>query len=133
MLPTLAARNLPTFIGWHFGKRPGEIVKMYVAYAKAVAGIFSFTYLLRTMFSPWKAIADVYPKKGFNLAEISSVFALNMTARGIGAVIRLGTIIFGVVMQAALLAFFVAYLLAWILFPFIIVLTVILLIAAPIV
>lgn len=112
-----AVKLLPVFLRWHFGTRPKHIVKSYFAYASAFAGVFSFAYLLRTLFSPWKAIADAYPSKGFNLAEIGSVFALNMTARGIGAFIRLGTIVFGIIAQAGCAVFFAAYLVAWIAFP----------------
>jgi hypothetical protein len=112
-----ALKLLPVFLRWHFASRPLFIVKSYGAYASALAGVFSFAYLLRTLFSPWKAIADAYPSKGFNLAEIGSVFALNMTARGVGAVIRLGTIVVGIIAQAACAVCFAAYLAAWIAFP----------------
>jgi hypothetical protein len=113
----LAKRVLPDLLRWHFVRYPKVIARQYVAYAKALASVFSFFYLLRTLLSPWKAIADVYPSRGFNLAEISSVFALNMTARGIGAFIRLVTIVVGVLAQVACLAFFLSYIAAWIAFP----------------
>lgn len=128
MKTTLSAQALallPTFLRWHFAKRPKQIVAAYFAYVGALSGMFSFAYLLRTLFSPWKAIADAYPSKGFNLAEIGSVFALNMTARGVGAVIRLGTIAFGIVVQTACLALFVAYLVAWMTFPILLPLSII--------
>lgn len=113
----LTAKTLPLFVRWHFLQHPKTILRQYAAYASALSSVFSFLYLLRTLFSPWKAIADVYPSKGFNLTEISSVFALNMTARGIGAVIRLCTIATGIVVELGLFAFFAAYLIAWVALP----------------
>jgi hypothetical protein len=112
-----AKRLLPDIIRWHFARRPLAIMREYKDYASALAGVFSFVYLLRTLFSPWKAIADQYPSRGFNLAEIGSVFALNMTARCIGAFIRVCVIIAGIAAEIVCLAFFIAYFVAWTLFP----------------
>jgi hypothetical protein len=120
-LLALAKRLVPELLRWHFVRKPVAIGREYAAYAAALAGVFSFLYLLKTLFSPWKAIADAYPSRGFNLAEIGSVFALNMTARCIGAFIRVWVIVMGVVAEILCLAFFVAYFIAWIAFPLLLV------------
>ena len=115
---SIPAVLLREFVPWYYRERPRQIVKTYHAYARAFLQIFSIFFLLRTLFSPWKAITDVYPARGFNLEAILSVFALNATARLIGAVIRLTTIIFGIFLQMLMLVGVVLWLLVWLLFPF---------------
>lgn len=107
------------FIRWYFVQRPGEIVRAYGAYAVAFGSMFSIIFLLKTLFAPWKSIRDAYPSKGFDLTAILQTLSLNITARAIGCVIRLGALLFGVVLQAALFAGFSLYILLWVIFPFI--------------
>lgn len=106
------------FVRWYLAELPVGIVKGYGAYAYALSEAFSILFLLRTLFSPWKNIVDAYPKKGFNLERILETLALNMTARAIGAVIRLTVIFAGVAMQAVCLATMFLLLFLWALFPF---------------
>lgn len=107
------------FIRWYFVQRPREIVRAYGAYAVAFGSMFSIIFLLKTLFAPWKSIRDAYPSKGFDLTAILQTLSLNITARAIGCVIRLGALLFGVVLQAALFAGFSLYILLWVIFPFI--------------
>ncbi len=90
---------------------------MYGAYAKAFYNVFSFTFLLKTLFAPWKKISDDYPDKGLNVRAITETFFLNLTARGIGLIVRMGTMVVGIVVQLAVAALFLSYLLVWIFFP----------------
>ena len=109
------------FLPWYLVRMPAAIVRGYGKYAAAFARIFSFVFLLKTLFSPWKSIGDRYPTKGFNLSEIAQVFALNMPARLIGAFIRLIVILLGVALEALLLVAAVVFLLLWVLFPLLVV------------
>jgi hypothetical protein len=105
------------FVRWYLAEVPVGIVRGYVAYAYALSEAFSILFLLRTLFSPWKNIVDAYPTKGFNLERILETLALNMTARGIGAVIRITVILAGIAMQVACLAVTAALLVLWLFFP----------------
>lgn len=119
-MPGSAERSslLGTFVRWYIVKKPTRIVQTYITYAKTTSEMFSIIFLLRTLFSPWKNIKDAYPTKGFNLRVIAETLTLNMTTRIIGAIIRLGAIVLGVVVQILLLAGFAAYLAVWMLYPF---------------
>jgi hypothetical protein len=118
---------LGMFLPWYVVQRPKEIVREYAAYAGAMAEVFSFAFLIKTLFSPWKAIQDSTPQKGFNLERWMESMALNMTTRMIGMVIRLLTIITGICVQIALVIGFATYLATWLAFPLLLVLTPVLL------
>lgn len=118
-LNTLSIGKL--FATWYLLRRPVEITRAYLSYAAAFGTMFSFIFLIKTLFAPWKSIRDAYPTKGFNLAVLMETWTLNVTARAIGSIIRIAAIATGIVIQIALLAGFSMYLLLWILFPIIVV------------
>jgi len=105
------------FLKWYFLEKPLRIVKTYWEYFAAFNEVFSFGFLLRTLFSPWKQITDKYPARGFNLGQIAQTFTLNVTTRVIGCIFRIVAFIFGMSMHLALLVGFAAFLTAWLLFP----------------
>jgi hypothetical protein len=115
------AALLPLFLRWYFVERPAAILKLYGAYAQAFYRYFSFTFLIKTLVAPWKKITDDYPQKGLNLRAIAETLLMNLTTRGIGLVVRVGTIILGLLVQVALLIIGIGYLLVWIFFPLLII------------
>ena len=108
---------LPLFFSWYFVKRPLLIIQTYKSYAVVFAESFSFVFLFRTLIAPWKNITDAYPTRGFNLNQIAQAMMFNVITRTIGCIVRLGAIFCGCVVQAALLAGFLSYLVLWLLFP----------------
>lgn len=113
--------NIPPFLRlftlWYVIDRPRAIVRLYREYACVTAEMFSFVFLLRTLLKPWKNIQDEYPNRGFQLSRILETWTFNTVTRMIGAVIRLGAILVGVIAQGLLFAGFLGYLLAWLAFP----------------
>ncbi len=109
------------FIRWYLFQRPKEIAHAYTAYAAAFGSIFSIIFLLKTLFAPWKSIRDSYPTKGFDITAILQTLTLNLTARIIGCIIRLGALLFGLLLQIALFAGFSLYILLWMTFPLIVI------------
>ncbi len=105
------------FVHWYLLEKPVRILKAYWAYAKACNEVFSFGFLLRTLFSPWKQITENYPNKGFDLGRIGQAFTLNIITRIIGCIFRLSAFLIGVFIQLLLLAGFLSFFLAWLLFP----------------
>jgi len=105
------------FLPWYFMGQPVQILKAYVAYAKACSEIFSIVFLLRTLVRPWKSIVGTYPKNKMMLGKVIQVFTLNCTARAVGAVVRICTILLGIIVQIILFACFAAVFLFWITFP----------------
>jgi hypothetical protein len=104
-------------IDWYFRIRPGRIVRGYLAYAKALFEIVPFGFLLLTLLSPWKNIQDRTKVHGFNLNKFIERISLDLLARGTGCVVRILTIVIGLLLQVLLLAVSIAYLIAWIGFP----------------
>jgi hypothetical protein len=113
----LTALFFRRFVPWYFFVQPVAIVRTYIAYAAAFLEVFSFIFLLKTLVSPWKGIADTYPPNMLQLGRVAQVFTLNCTARVVGAVVRLITIVIGLVLQCALFLIFTTALLLWITFP----------------
>lgn len=109
------------FFHWYVVQRPKEIAHAYAAYAAAFGSMFSIVFLLKTLFAPWKSIRDTYPSKGFDITAILQTLTLNLTARVIGCIIRLGALLFGVALQIAIFAGFAFYILLWIGFPLIVI------------
>lgn len=114
LLPTLM---LTEFLPWYFVRRPAEIVRAYGAYAKACAEIFSLVFLVKTLFAPWKSIAEQYPDTLVQMGRVLQVFTLNCTARCVGAVVRGAMIMIGMLVQGMLLLGYIAYLAFWVAFP----------------
>ncbi|MDO8649294.1 MAG: hypothetical protein Q7R81_05945 [Candidatus Peregrinibacteria bacterium] len=114
MLPSIF---LGTFVPWYFLEMPVRIVTNYFAYARAFIDIFSFTFLIRTLFSPWKGITDRYPSQMLRFGEVAQTFALNMVSRIIGFLFRIIAIAIGIAVEICLLLFFAAFLALWLAFP----------------
>jgi hypothetical protein len=109
---------LMIFVWWYLAEHPWKTIRLYLAFAAALLETFSFFFLLRTIFAPWKRITDSYPKSLLNLPAVFETFVFNVVTRGIGAVIRIVTILVGLFLQVILLALFAAYLTLWYVFPF---------------
>ncbi len=111
-------KHLLLVLKWYALIEPRAIVQSYLRYARALQEIIPFVFLLLTMFSPWKNICENKKGHGFNLNEFLERLTLNVFSRIVGAVVRSFTIIFGLIAQIALLAFFLTYFVCWITYPF---------------
>lgn len=109
--------TVPEFVRWYYWLQPRAILMSYFAYLRSFVEIFSFTFLFRTLFSPWKQISDGYPKKGFDIGQIAQSFTLNMVSRTIGFLFRMFTLTFGFIAVTVLTVWFGAYYLLWLCFP----------------
>ncbi|MDD5055762.1 MAG: hypothetical protein PHZ00_05860 [Candidatus Peribacteraceae bacterium] len=105
------------FLRWYFLRAPLRIIRGYGAYAMAFLEIVPFGFLLLTLLSPWKNIADHTQIRGLDIKHITEALALSLLARGVGCVIRILTIALGLVFHVLLLTGTIVYLLAWIGFP----------------
>jgi hypothetical protein len=116
--PTLAATiALNVFLPWYFVRQPLAIIRSYGEYCAALNEIFSFSFLLKTLFSPWKGIIDAYPSKGLDLGKIFQSFVLNCMTRMIGFCFRIVTIAIGLLFHVIFLTVFACWLAMWVLYP----------------
>lgn len=105
------------FLRWYYIGATRSIVRGYSAYAHAASSFFSVTFLLRTLVSPWKSIRDAYPRSRLMLGTAMQTLTLNLTARGVGMVIRLCALVAALCVQCVLLLCVIALLLLWMLLP----------------
>lgn len=116
--PLLLLRILGMFVAWYVWEVPWAIVRTYAAYARALGEIFSLRFLLKTLFSLWKGIAEEYStKKGIHLDQLLGTFCLNAVSRVIGCIFRLFAIVLGICAQLVCFALFLLALAAWIAYP----------------
>ncbi len=110
---------LPYYFKWHYGRAWKDLTDNCVALISFVGLFFSFSSLLRTLFSPWKRLGETY-EKGLDAENILSTFVVNAITRALGFVIRSAVLIFGaIVLTLAFLAVALIYV-VWALLPFII-------------
>ncbi|MFA5799325.1 MAG: hypothetical protein WC840_00005 [Candidatus Peribacteraceae bacterium] len=105
------------FVKWYLIEMPLRIIQGYALYACALLDIVPFGFLLKTLLSPWKNILDRTPRRGLNPQLLFEAFCFSLLARGVGCVVRIITIAFGLVLHALLLGLTVLYLVLWIAFP----------------
>ncbi len=110
-------KHLLLVLRWYCLQEPYAILIGYLRYARALQEIIPFLFLLATLFSPWKNIREKKKGHGFNLNDFIGRLTLNLFSRVVGAVVRVFTIIFGVITQIFLLALFLAYFAFWITYP----------------
>lgn len=115
--PLLFLSVLWMFLMWYVLEVPLAILRTYRAYARALGEIISVPFLLKTLFSLWKGIADDYPEHGWDFEEIFGTFCLNTLSRLIGCIVRTVVIVLGICLQVVCVAVCTIALLAWIVYP----------------
>ncbi len=119
--PTFVAQIIATdFLPWVLWQEPLNILRAYIAYARAFSEILSISFLFKTLLSPWKGIAEEMPS-ALKWDKFLQAFFVNLVTRMIGMVIRLLAIIVSLILQILLLALFVVLFVGWFVFPIIVV------------
>ena len=88
---------LTTFLGylkWHYGKALVTTFSLWKNILFFLFAFFSIKSLLGNFFTPWKRLADSYPKK-FNLKIYFFTFLANTIMRTVGIILRSIIIIIG--------------------------------------
>jgi hypothetical protein len=114
---------LTTFWGylkWHYGKALITTFSFWKNILVFLFNFFSIKNLMGNFFTPWKRLADSYPKK-FNFQVYFFTFILNTIMRIVGILLRLIVIIIGLVSCIAFIIFLPVTLLVWLALPILIV------------
>jgi len=111
------AKLITIFIKWYFFEMPIKIIKQLYKYLVVITKIYSFIFLLKTFFSPWKNQSYAYPDKGFDINKILEVWTSNMVARVVGAFVRFFTILTGIVVLLIVIALGLLILFLWLTYP----------------
>lgn len=108
--------SLVIFLRWFFVKAPFEILHIGRNFLAWTWHFFSIGYFVPRLFSPWHRDITGYGR-GFDLKRFLHVWGWNLISRVIGAVMRLITMIVGVLTVAfVILATFFAFLI-WYFLP----------------
>jgi len=111
------AKLIGIFMRWYFVEMPVNILKQLSKYILVLIKIYSFVFLLKTLFSPWKNQTYEYPQKGFDIKIIFQTWVYNMIARIVGAIVRLSTILVGISALGLSIIIGIFILLTWLTYP----------------
>ena len=113
------AKLIFIFIKWYWIEMPVNILKKIYQYVISISKVFSFSFLLKTFFSPWKNQLYSYPSKGFDIKIIFEILTSNLISRFVGAFIRGITLFFGITLLILTLLIGLIYVFIWIFYPII--------------
>ncbi len=97
MLKAAKQTLITQILTWHFIDAPSAILSGWSDFLKFSIDFFSITALIKTIFKPWKRVAQEYSGGIGNLSENAQVFILNTFSRIIGTFIRLFLIVVGII------------------------------------
>jgi ATP-dependent Clp protease ATP-binding subunit ClpC len=97
--PNQAVNNQPSlnpsenYLDWHYVQVPKKIVNSTINLTIFLYYFFSISFLIKTLFAPWKRQIVVKKSPGFSLKEFFEVLTFNFISRLVGLMVRL-TLIF---------------------------------------
>jgi len=105
---------------WHYIEIPKLLLKILKNYLVFNFNYFSIPLLLKTLFSHWRRYIEFYGR-GFDLKRYFWAFSSNMISRTLGAIVRIFTILTGLVFEFFILVIGILIFLFWIVLPFILI------------
>lgn len=104
------------YLVWHYTLALADLTAVLGNLLWYLYHFFSFSTLIRTLFSPWRRMGESYPH-GFDPAGILSTFVVNMLMRLVGLLMRLIILIAGCLMMIVALVLAIIFFLIWLLLP----------------
>ncbi len=112
-----------SYFSWHYGRSIRELLNIQKNIIWFLYHFFSLPILVRTFFSPWRAMGEAYEHKDiFHIGEMLSSFAVNTMMRIVGIFVRSIIILFGSFFIVSSIILAVGVLVFWLFIPFIILL-----------
>lgn len=116
-MPNFLKKNIVSkLLFWHFVEMPDNLKKAFVNFLRFGWRFFSVGFLLKTLFSHWRHYKEDYAR-GFNPKQYFEVFVGNLLSRVLGALVRLATIVLGLVVEALVFLVGIVGLLIWLCLP----------------
>ncbi len=107
------------YLTWHFIVMPRAIAAAWKDVLDFGLDYFSLPLLIKTLFSPWRRYSWSYPR-GFMPAAFLEALVSNFISRTLGAIVRVGLIVIGVIGEFAFVVGGLVVFLFWIALPFLI-------------
>jgi len=108
------------YFWWHYTEAIADLGRNYFNVLVFLKDFFSLGHLTRNLFAPWRRMAEEYPHK-FDLGAFFSVLIVNSLMRLVGFLIRVVSIVAGLIAVMASVPVFVVVLAGWLALPFIVV------------
>jgi ATP-dependent Clp protease ATP-binding subunit ClpC len=104
------------YLFWHYTEGRRSFLRIWKNYLEYFWHFYSVKLLARTLFSYWHR--DItFRGPGFDMREFFQTLAFNLLSRGIGAIVRLLTIIFALLVELVALAAGAVLFLVWLIYP----------------
>ncbi|HUT96058.1 MAG TPA: hypothetical protein VMW82_00590 [Candidatus Paceibacterota bacterium] len=87
---------LLVFWKWYYGEAAGNVLDAWRNFVIFALNYFSIPLLLKTLFAPWKRDITRKPR-GLDIKKFLDYLAFNLISRGLGFLVRLITILVGIV------------------------------------
>jgi hypothetical protein len=102
---------------WHYFEATRFLLRAFKNYLVFNFNYFSIPLLLKTLFSHWRRYVESYGR-GFDPKRYFWAFSSNMISRVLGAIIRIGTIIIGLIFEFFIFLGGVLAVIFWLALPF---------------
>lgn len=106
-----------SYLSWHYTRAFRDILSVWFTGMWFVVHFFSMRLLVRTLFAPWRRMADSYERK--TVESLLESFVFNTLSRVLGALVRLTLCALGILFLAVLTVLLFVFLVLWIGAPFI--------------
>ena len=84
------------FWKWYYGEAMKNVLAAWRNFILFALNYFSIPLLLRTLFAPWKRDITRKPR-GLDIKKLFDYLAFNLISRGLGFLVRVITILIGIV------------------------------------
>ncbi len=108
------------FWRWYYEEALRNVLVAWRNFIIFALNYFSIPLLFKTLLAPWRRDITKKPR-GLDLKKLFEYLAFNAISRGVGFVVRLFTIIIGIVYLFLTIVFGAIFFILWIILPLIIV------------
>ena len=109
------------YFQWHYGKALFSLSSLWGNFSYFVIEFFSIESLFKNFFSPWKRMADNYPR-GFSLKKYFEVLITNLIVRVFGMIMRSGLLFVSLGCYFLLVILYPLLVVIWLLLPLLVLL-----------
>ncbi|MCX8008581.1 MAG: AAA family ATPase, partial [Patescibacteria group bacterium] len=109
--------RIPSFQSFFLGEGLASYTETLKNIVLFIVHFFSIPNLIATIFKPWKRAYKTRNAPGLSFSDIFDVFTFNLLSRCIGAIIRLTTIVFGIIIVGIMLLLSILLVIVWFIFP----------------
>ncbi|OIP76124.1 MAG: hypothetical protein AUK06_00560 [Parcubacteria group bacterium CG2_30_36_18] len=104
------------YLSWQFLEVPGNILNAWRNFLKFNLNYFSISFLIKTLFSPWRRYRMSYGK-GFDIGRYFAALFSNLIFRLLGAIMRIILIIIGLLVEIFIIFAGVILFFGWLILP----------------